>query len=330
LTYKLFIKQYKFKTIIFGETYSCRYDYLPAVFRNFVIEMFKEKCQLEYTIKYEEHSPEELEQLKTDYALCKNRFNGIFGMTYTNPLHEEYIYNADEVKWNDVQELDLTDEATQQKLFKAQCNSVGAYIWGVHTAAIGRQQLDDLITAVGIDATLYCDTDSNYFRNISGVMERISKLSELRVKQAIEHNAYCTINDHTFYLGIIEVEDEPVQEFVTQGAKKYCYRLSDGLHLTLSGVRKSEVVQLKNDIRNFKKGFVFNPAGGITLHYIDCLPFVKHIKGYDNTECDITIYNHIIATERTVTIGSIIDNRIVSTEIDELEELYTIEENERV
>ena len=49
-------------------------------------------------------------------------------------------------------------------------------------------------------------------------------------------------------------------EFVTLGAKRYCYRSAkDGLlHLTVAGVNKDAVLCLKDDIRNFTEDFVFD------------------------------------------------------------------------
>lgn len=336
ISWQLFKKQYRYSRIIYGETYSCIYDYLPEVFCNFVRDMFHEKCLLEYQIKEEKHTEDEIKNLKADYNLSKYRFNGIYGMTYTSPIHEDFIYNPESYDWEPPGKIDFEDPKTAAKLYRAQVKGVGAYLWGVHTAAIGRLQLDDLINAVGIANTLYCDTDSDKFKYSAAVMERIDALNKKRIQTAIDRKAYCDIKGKRYYLGVIEneTEKELISEFVTLGAKKYCFRLSDGLHITLSGVEKTQVTQLNDDITNFKKGFCFNPAGGITLHYIDCAPHMQHVKGDDNTECDIMLYNHIIVTNRIITIGSIIDTRESSkmpeTEIDELIELETLEAGETI
>ena len=71
-------------------------------------------------------------------------------------------------------------------------------------------------------------------------------------------------------LGVFEKEyDNFGKEFVTLGAKKYCYRtIDDKLHLTVSGVRKNAVSALNGDISNFKKGLVFDYAAAQkNIHY---------------------------------------------------------------
>lgn len=60
------------------------------------------------------------------------------------------------------------------------------------------------------------------------------------------------------------------------GAKKYCYRDSDGLHITVSGVPKEGVKDLKDNIENFKDDLVFhfeNTNKNIIQYNDDQIPF---------------------------------------------------------
>lgn len=342
-SFQLFRNQYDFDEIYFGETYSSQYDYLPEVFRNFVIEIFKGKCELEYKKKEETHTPEELKNIEQDYALYKARLNGIFGMAYTNPLHDVYNYDPQTYSWTEPEIADLDLPEVQKKLYDSQKNAVAPYIWGVHTASLGRVALDTLINTVGWYDTWYCDTDSNKCAYKPEIRERVNKLNEELKALAESKGARIDINGKSYYLGIIECETENdiIQEFRTQGAKKYVYRLKDGLHMTLAGVAKEQVVQLKDDINNFVPGFVFNPAGGVTMHYLDGQPHVQHVKGDDGTECDIWLASNIVATDRVITLGSIIagsisqqpslrKNKERPTVIDELIEMMTLEKDEEV
>ena len=93
-------------------------------------------------------------------------------------------------------------------------------------------------------------------------------------------------------------------EFKTLGAKKYVYRLNDGLHLTLSGVSKSAVKYLNDDINNFKDGFVFGyeQSGKLTHYYMDDMVDVVY------TDKDGNVYssslNHgIVLAPTSYTIG---------------------------
>lgn len=337
-SFQLFRNQYTWDEIQFGETYSCQYGLLPDCFRDFVMEVFKGKCELEYQIKYSGKTKEETADLEQDYDLYKNLLNGIFGMCYTNPLHEDFCYDPDSFTWLPPGELDLDDPKTIKKLMTAQHTAVAPYIWGIHTASLGRVALDQLINTVGWYNTWYCDTDSNKCKHSPEIRARVNHLNEALRAKAEEAGGHVRIKDKEFYLGVIECETENdlIQEFRTQGAKKYVYRLSDGLHMTLSGVEKDQVVQLQDDINNFAPGFVFNPAGGITLHYMDNPPHLQHVKGDDGTECDIWLASNIVCTDRVITLGHIVDqsrklqgtDRI--TEFEELCEMMELQEQEEI
>lgn len=342
-SFQLFRAQYDFDEIYFGETYSSLYDFLPDVYRDFVLEIFRDKCGLEYKVKEEKHTAEELKDLDQDYVLSKRNLNGIFGMAYTNPLHDEYTYLPDEYSWSDPEIADLDNPETQKKLFNNQKNAVAPYIWGVHTASLGRVALDRLINTVGWYDTWYCDTDSNKCARKPEIRARVAALNEELKTVAESKGARVDINGKSYYLGIVECETEnnPILEFRTQGAKKYVYRLKDGLHMTLAGVAKEQVVQLNDDIMNFEPGFVFNPAGGVTMHYLDGSPRVQHVKGDDGTECDIWLASNIVATDRVITLGSIVAGSISQQPslrknkerpclIDELVDMMTLERDEEV
>ena len=60
-------------------------------------------------------------------------------------------------------------------------------------------------------------------------------------------------------IGFFEQEEKNTAvEYCTLGAKKYCYRTTDNaLHLTVSGVMKTSVVDLNDDINNFKDNMTF-------------------------------------------------------------------------
>lgn len=342
-SFQLFRKQYDFEEIYFGETYSCVYDYLPDIFREFVIEIFQGKCELEYKKSQPGLSEEELKDLNQDYALYKGHLNGIFGMAYTNPLHDEYTYLPDQFAWSDPEISDLDNPETQKKLFNNQKNAVAPYIWGVHTAALGRVALDKLINTVGWFDVWYCDTDSAKCARKQEIRDRVNELNKELIAIAEERGAYADVCGKRYYLGIAECEtlDNPIIEFRTQGAKKYVYRQKDGLHMTLAGVAKEQVVQLNDDIMNFEPGFVFNPAGGVTMHYLDGMPHTQHVKGDDGTECDIWIASNIVATDRVITLGSIVAGSISQQPslrknkerpclIDELVDMMTLERDEEV
>lgn len=356
ISFNLFEEQYKYDEILFGEVYSCRYEYLPEKVRDFIYNYFKGKCLLgDKKKELKKHSPE-WEKVQMDYNLYKNRLNGIYGMFYTDPLQPDNVYNFKNCTWRAEipkvilkEQLDdlnpyvesfypewleqIDDNATadeverilkekgqalkdeilhenQVRLYRNQCMAAGPYLWGIHTASMARYKLNRLIKAAGNYNVIYSDTDSIKVKSVPEALAGVARLNEELKDLAISHGAYFDTGKKVYYLGIAENETPvPYLEFVTHGAKKYAYRDEDGLHTVISGVSKEQVVQLKDNIENFKHGFVFRPAGGIMLRYIE--EPIREVKVYgdDGTEDTILLGNNIYCEERTITIGGVTDER---------------------
>ena len=335
-TWQLVEKQYTWKQIFVGETYSCDYDYLPPVVRNFVKQIFREKCELEIRKKKAKKGTEEYNQICRLYALKKADLNSIFGMLYTSPLRAVYTI-AENGEWS-TQSIDITNMTDEQKkeLYKAQIIAPGQYLWGVHTAAMSRLALDEMIAAIGYDETVYSDTDSDKAISSPEVDERVAELNQKIVKTARERGATVKIGKQEFVLGYIEKETEaPYPEFVTGGAKKYCYREDGKLHIVISGVsqeyqdtdgtKHETVEQLHDDIHNFRPDFVFRPAGGNILHYRDQQAQFMDAVGSDGTRCRVLVAGSIYMTGRVVTLGRVFDTRGSRAAVDDMEMALELE-----
>ena len=356
ISFELFERQYKWDKIVFGDVYSCEYDYLPEKIRNFVYQYFEGKCKLaDERKKYKKYSPE-WNAITLDYNIYKGMLNGIFGMLYTDCLKGDNSYDFNRQVWDEelpkvlcmddaddlLEELlpekqeewlkempaDTPDheaylqmkekqwkeeliELNREKLYRNQCSGVGVYLWGCHTASLGRAALDEMIRAAGYYNVCYSDTDSIKVKSTEQAREGLKQLNKRLEALAVERGAVVDTGKNRYVLGIAEDEtgDDLYTEFVTLGAKKYCYRDSEGLHLTVSGVSKDQVYQLQDNIENFRKDFVFAPAGGILLHYIHDEMHTVHVTGDDGTEDDIQLGNSIYCEERTITLGGISDQR---------------------
>lgn len=352
ITFGIFLEQYTFESIEFGDTYSCEYAPLPETVRKFVMKYFRLKCELDDRLAELEKGTEEYENLKLDRILIKNKLNGIYGMFYTNPCHPDFDYDDELQEWGSemhvvftAQEaaayyMDWSDEELKRalkssgqvkedgilavmgreqlletlaalfrrRLFVGQITAVGPYLWGVHTAALGRFKLWKLIEAVGPRNVIYSDTDSVKYRINEKSLAGLKAFNDEMRQKAIDNGAYVDTGKNVYYLGVAD-DDGFYQEFVTLGAKKYCYRDKDGLHITVSGVQKEQVCQLNDDIRNFNSGMVFDPAGGIMLHYIEDELHTVHVVGDDGTEDEIIIGNNVCCEERLYALSSIDDLR---------------------
>lgn len=193
------------------------------------------------------------------YAKSKNRLNSIFGMMFTNPIHDEIVWSDGE--WH-------VEKGTAEEQLEKYYNSRNSFLpiqHGVWVTAHAREHLQELIKCSG-ELTVYCDTDSNKCLWIDE--KKLKALNDKAIKEAEEHKAYADFEGKRYYMGVAEEEDS-YKDFVTCGAKKYAYTLEDGgLHITVAGVRKSGASELKN-IENFHPGFVFRENGGTVSWYND-------------------------------------------------------------
>ena len=269
IDYKELVKYYTADSVIITDMYISDYGYLPEPIRQGIMDLFAQKCRLKYEKELAEKAGdwEKYEDLDYLYGKCKNLLNGIFGMMFTDPVHAIF-YENDDYTWDSVKVLLNDYDKIQKELdkFYNSRKSFVHYYWGVWTTAHARAHLHRLIDTGG--QRLYWDTDSLKGFNLNH--DLIAQLNNEIIKEDLERDAYCDIEGKRYYLGVYEKE-KPMKQFITMGAKKYCYEdMNENLHITLSGVRKNGAIELEC-IENFKKGFVFRANAGKKLYYNDSL-----------------------------------------------------------
>lgn len=267
IDYKELVKYYTADSVIITDMYISDYGYLPEPIRRGIMDLFAEKCRLKYEREQAEKSGDIKRYIDLDYLYgkCKNLLNGIFGMMFTDPVHQVFYENKD-YTW-DCDKVLLTDLDKIKKALDKFYNSRKSFVhyyWGVWTTAHARAHLHKLIDTGG--NRLYWDTDSLKGFNLNH--DLITKYNNEIIKEDIERGAYCDIEGTRYYLGVYEKE-KPMKRFITMGAKKYCYEDKNGnLNITISGVRKDGAIELQS-IENFKKGFIFRDNAGKKLYYND-------------------------------------------------------------
>ena len=296
IDFKIIKEQYTWDEISISDFHIATYGYLPEALLSQVMAYFKAKTELKDKIKEAEKRGDEEEAANNAYlyAKSKNRLNGIFGMCYTNPVHNVISINEDGEWIEDTPEI-----ATALKKYWKSRNSFLVYAWGVWITAWARRHLEDLFNALGQDKVIYGDTDSGKAVDVD-----ISKIDELNAKimaLADERGAYCDYNGTRYYMGIYEHENKvPIAKFKTLGAKKYVYEDEKGLHVTISGVNKKLGAKELGSIDNFVPGFIFKEAGGLTLYYNDVEQGIHQIT-VDG--CNMTTASNIGMVDSTYEIG---------------------------
>lgn len=278
IDFDLIERQYTWDTIYVSDMYTAQYDYLPKELTSVIMDYFTQKTQLKAR-KEKLEKGDELDNIEYLYGKSKNRLNGIFGMCFTNPIHELITVNESgdwetEEAPKDHDEYMRYLEKHLNKFYKSR-NSFLSFAWGVWVTCHARRWLADLVTATGgnyaadPDNTaqcVYCDTDSS--KAVGVDQAKVDALNAKIIDLAEARGAYADADGKRYYMGVYEHENkEPISEFITLGAKKYCYTDEKGLHVTVSGVNKKEAPTELKDIHNFRAGFIFKKAGGSTLYY---------------------------------------------------------------
>ena len=238
------------------ECYFANYNYLPKVFINFILDKYENKT------KYKDDLEHEL-----DYQKEKNKFNSLYGMSVTNTIRDDVIFDDEFKTWS---EIELTNDEIIKKLEYEKKKSFLSFAYGVWVTAYARDNL--LRRAIELDDyVVYMDTDSIKLKSgyDKSVIDKYNESVRNRIKFVsdilhIDISRYAPVDIHgvSHMLGLFESETKSghkhtYDEFITQGAKKYAYKLDNKIKITVAGVPKKASVMLKN-LSEFKDNLVFN------------------------------------------------------------------------
>lgn len=260
---QIIIDQYDFDDIIVLEAYAAHKGYLPDIIRNFVLELYQDKTELKG-----------VEGSEAEYALSKTYINGVYGMAYTDPIRQSFVFEDGDIVPGEPK--DLTEELER---YQDSVSYFLPYVWGAMVACLGRMYLQKMIDAVG-SSFVYADTDSVFalhHRESARKMEVLERGIVAYQEQCGLNLKYYDTKGRLQELGSIDRETH-VEKFKTFGAKKYVTVENGKLQCTIAGVPKKTGAQVIGDIKNFRLGMCFygretgkqtiwyNPAQDLNLH----------------------------------------------------------------
>ena len=251
------------------EIYYSKYDFLPKQFIEFVLEKYVNKTEFK-----------NVEGKEVEYMKEKNKFNSLYGMSVTNMIRDEVIFDNKE-GWF---EKPLTNTEIISALQNEKKKGFLSFAYGVWVTAYARSNL--LKNVIKLDEyVIYCDTDSmklkqGYNKNVieeynnfvHKKIDYVSKTLEIPIEKFSPKDVF----GKRHILGVFD-SDGNYYEFITQGAKKYAItkwikkeKIKDNmnvikienekalvLEITVAGVPKQGSKALK-DLSEFKDNFVFN------------------------------------------------------------------------
>lgn len=243
------IENYSFSYIAVSECRYARKDYLPKWFRDYIQELYYNKCALKGVDPI-------------NYMISKGMLNSLYGMCAQKILREEIQENFENCEWS----KNMQGQEEFEKFYN-KSSSFLPYQWAIWVTAYAQRNL--FLLGKNCGTWIYSDTDSckgtNW--NLKGV-EKYNKNVELKAEKLgygiVEYKG------KRFVIGQAEneTEDSIITEFKTLGCKRYCYRQDGELHLTVAGVPKIAVAELKNDINNFGKNFTFHSVVNDIDNYV--------------------------------------------------------------
>ena len=211
---KFIFETYEFESYEFLECYYSIYDYLPKQFLEFILEKYINKTKFK-----------NVEGKEVEYALEKAKFNSLYGMTVTNNIKDEVIFEND----NGWSEKAISNEKIQELLEKEKKLGFLSFSYGVWVTAYARYNL--LSNLIKLDEyVIYADTDSLKLRDgfdievinnyNKSVIEKIKKVSN---ELEIDINKFCPTDSKGIKheLGVFD-HDAFYKEFITQRCKKIC------------------------------------------------------------------------------------------------------------
>lgn len=233
------LESYDYDSADVASVMRAKKDYLPEWLINYVMKLYFNKSTLK-------HSDPVL------YAISKGELNGIYGMMVQRIIQQICEEDFDTATWTS----DIPEEKEQEildKFYKSR-NSFLPFQWGCWVTAYAQENLFKL--GACCKKWMYSDTDSvkGYdwdMVKLQAYNDEIIQISNERGVGLVEYKG-----EH-FRLGIADFDGE-YSEFITHGSKRYCYRDTEGLHITVAGVPKDGVYCLNDDITNFRKGFIFS------------------------------------------------------------------------
>lgn len=275
---------YSWESITVTNFYVYSKQYLPTELVKCILDLYEKKTILKG-----------VEGKEIEYLKSKEMINSVYGMSVTNPLRDEYIFDG--VEWSTVENnpVELFDMLEQHNTSK---NRFLYYIWGVFVTAYARRNLFTGIHAVQ-DDYIYSDTDSIKLKNYENHQDYFNAYNEIverKLKKACNYHGIDfekvqpkTKEGKVKRLGVWDFEGV-YTHFKTLGAKRYMVEEEhaikiDGVYypisITVAGVNKFKAVPyILNDLsrgdvmtafENFKEGLAIPPEkSGKNLHtYID-------------------------------------------------------------
>lgn len=225
-------KFYKWDSIDVKNFRIYKKGYLPTDFIKAVLKLYWDKTTLKDVIGEE-----------VNYLKSKELLNACFGMTVTDILRDDIVYDCVNDEWMKESQQDINKVLQKYNLSK---NRFLCYQWGVWITAYAMHNLFTGIYECKYDY-LYADTDSIKIKNYENHLDYIKRYNEnvkIKMYKALDYHGLShdlvapkTIKGKLKPLGVWD-DDGFYTRFKTLGAKRYMVECDSNIKITIAGVNK--------------------------------------------------------------------------------------------
>lgn len=328
LDFKIMIKQYHIKKLIITKVNASKRGKLPKWLLDTIDKFMEAKSFYKEEVKkYEELGDiNNIVESSINLMKSKNKLNGIYGMTATRPVRDEYHYNSDTMDY----ELEYADTQTALDKFYKSRNNFMSFQWGCFVTAWTRYRLlsmiakdigNDICEGIGYDKAIYCDTDSLFYLADEETERIYNNFNKKNYEECLNNGEYVKVGDKIIEYMTWELEPEHITSFKFLHSKCYGYICDNDpstLKVTIAGVPKYYKEDLDKEpkdrrtredelgsLENLSDGFIFTHCGGTGAVYTNTKPQIMDINGH-KTE----LARACIITETTKTLKEISDSLI--------------------
>ena len=236
IDYSIMRQAYDWDEIEIGDLKYAHKAYLPKAICESILKLYQGKTELK-----------DVAGREVDYLLSKGMLNSIYGMSVTDVVKDNAIYDDHSESW-DTETPDTFDEIEK---YNNSRNRFLYYAWGIWVTAYARRNLWTGIIDIG-DDYVYSDTDSLKLVNYENHKEYIAWFDAQIIDKM---TALC--NHYKFDVALLKPKTKEGKEkmlgvwdyegtytrFKTLGAKRYLYQDGDKFQLTVAGLSKKNGIE---------------------------------------------------------------------------------------
>ena len=229
--YEMICKTYDFSKVEIIDFYDCKnYSSLPYPYIETIKIYAEKKSKLKDLVKETAKDNPNYIKINAEYALAKNDFNSIYGMSVQKLMQEEFV--IDELyQWH-----------LKEKKYKYSDKHMKRnFLYGIYITAYARKNLLQAILENCPNTFVYCDTDSIKFIG----EDKFKDTNKILPKEFSEIKSLSK-------LGRFD-KDAEYEKFLCYGAKKYAYVEEGNIYLTVAGLPHYKAGNMQIEYNGFVK-----------------------------------------------------------------------------